>query len=129
MIADAASVNFGAVYENAVARALFCENPKLHYFHSSRKGEVDFIVERNDGTLLPIEVKSGKGYKLHTALNNLLGTPDFGIDEACVLSMRNIERAERKGKPVWYLPLYMALCIAEKADGSLVGIRVQLPAF
>lgn len=129
VIADAISVNFGSVYENAVAQALFCENPKLHYFHSSRKGEVDFIVERDDGSLLPIEVKSGKDYKLHTALNNLLGTSDFGIDEACVLSMGNIEHAERKGKPVWYLPLYMAFCIAEQTSGSLDGVRLNPPAF
>lgn len=75
VIANAASVNFGSVYENAVAQALVCENPHLYYFHHSRKREVDFIVERDDGSLLPIEVKSGKDYKLHTALNNLSARP------------------------------------------------------
>lgn len=63
VIADAPSVNFGSVYENAVAQALSNENPDLFYFCSSRKGEVDFIAQRNDGALVPIEVKSGKDYK------------------------------------------------------------------
>lgn len=129
VIANEPSVNFGAVYENAVAQELACQNPSLFYYHNSRKGEIDFIVERNDGSLLPIEVKSGKDYKLHTALNNLLGTRDFGIDEACVLSMANVEEDERQGKPVWYLPLYMAFCIAEETNGSLAGVRLTPPGF
>ena len=129
VIENATAVNFGAVYENAVAQELACQSSTLFYYHNSRKGEVDFIVERNDGTLLPIEVKSGKDYKLHTALNNLLGTPDFGIEEACVLSMGNMECGQRAGKPVWYLPLYMAFCIAEEANGSLAGVRMAPPSF
>ncbi len=129
VVTNAVSVNFGAVYENAVAQALSCQNPSLFYFHSSRKGEVDFIVQRNDGTLLPIEVKSGKDYKLHTALNNLLGTPDYGIGEACVLSMANMETRERGGKPVRYLPLYMAFCIAEQTNGRLGPTHMPPPTF
>lgn len=74
-------------------------------------------------------MKSGKDYKLHTALNNLLGTPDFGIGEACVLSMANMECGQRAGKPVWYLPLYMTFCLAEEANGSLAGIRMAPPSF
>lgn len=129
VIANASSVNFGAVYENAVAQALACCSPNLFYFRNSRKGEVDFIVERNDGSLLPVEVKSGKDYKLHTALNNLLGTEDFGIDEACVLSMSNVWKGQRGGKPIWYLPLYMAFCLAEQSDGRLESIRLAPPSF
>lgn len=129
VIANATSVNFGAVYENAVAQELTCQNPNLFYFHNSRKGEIDFILERNDGALLPVEVKSGKDYKLHTALNNLLGTADYEIPEACVLSMANMSCEHRAGKPVWYLPLYMAFCLAEDANGSLEGVRLAPPSF
>lgn len=129
VVTNAPSVNFGAVYENAVAQALSCQNPALFYFHSSRKGEVDFIVQCNDGSLLPLEVKSGKDYKLHTALNNLLGTPDYGIDEACVLSMANLETREREGKPVRYLPLYMAFCVAEQTNGRLGPAHLAPPIF
>lgn len=129
VIANAPAVNFGAVYENAVAQALACENPSLFYYRSSRKGEVDFIAQRNSGKLLPIEVKSGKDYKLHTALNNLLGTLDFGIEEACVLSMANVEEGVREGKPVHYLPLYMAFCIAEQTNGQLGPTLMPPPTF
>ena len=65
------SVNFGSVYENAVAQELAAAGSPLRYYHSSRKGEIDFLIETNEGSVLPVEVKSGKGYKLHTALNNL----------------------------------------------------------
>lgn len=129
VVANASSINFGAVYENAVAQALACQNPSLFYYYSSKKGEVDFIVQRNSGKLLPVEVKSGKDYKLHTALNNLLKTPDYGIDEACVLSMANVETREREGKPVRYLPLYMAFCIAEEANGRLGPTHLAPPTF
>ena len=68
------SVNFGSVYENVVAQELAALRSPLRYYHHSRKGEVDFLIETRKGVVLPIEVKSGKDYKLHTALNSLLGT-------------------------------------------------------
>lgn len=129
VITNAKEINFGAVYENAVAQALACQNPNLYYFYQSRKGEVDFIVERNNGSILPIEVKSGKDYKLHTALNNLLSTEDYDIHEAYVLSMANISLSEKAGKSLWYLPLYMSFCIAEETNGSLEGVRIAPPSF
>lgn len=129
VLTNAAAVNFGGVYENAVAQALSCENPHLFYYHNNRKGEVDFIVTLNDGSLLPLEVKSGKDYKLHTALNNLLRTEEYKIEKACVLADGNVERGERMGKPLWYLPLYMVFCIAEQADGQLRNAHFAPPSF
>ncbi len=104
------------------------ENP-ICSISAAPKGEVDFIAQRNDGALVPIEVKSGKDYKLHTALNNLLGTHDFEIGEACVLSSANVERREREGKPIWYLPLYMAFCIAEQTSGTFGSMHLAPPTF
>lgn len=115
VLEGARDVNYGAVYENAVAQALASQDVPLRYYHNSRKGEVDFLVERYDSGVLPIEVKSGKDYKRHGALNNLLGTQTCNIEEAFVLSEANVSRAEREGKPVWYLPIYLAFCIAEHA--------------
>ncbi len=115
VLEGARGVNFGAVYENAVAQELTAAGVPLRYFRSSRKGEVDFLVEDARGRVLPVEVKSGKDYKLHTALNNLLGTVSYGIEEAVVLSEANVSAGERSGKPVWYLPLYMAWLVAEGA--------------
>lgn len=110
------AVNFGAVYENAVAQELAAAGAPLRYYHNSRKGEVDFLIETHAGNVLPIEVKSGKDYKLHTALNNLLGTEEYGIPEAVVLSEANVAVGQRKGKRVRYLPLYMAGLVAREAS-------------
>lgn len=109
------SVNFGAVYENAVAQELASSDVPLRYFRSSRKGEVDFLLEEEDCSVLPVEVKSGKDYKLHAALNNLMETPDYGVKEAVVLTEANVSVCERGGKPVHYLPLYLTFCLAEQA--------------
>ena len=117
------AVNFGAVYENAVAQELAALRSPLRYYHNSRKGEVDFLIETKKGTVLPVEVKSGKDYKLHTALNNLLGTPEYGIDEAIVLSEANVSQGRREGKPVHYLPLYMAGLVAAEASTPLTDIE------
>lgn len=110
------AVNFGAVYENVVAQELMAVQSPLRYYHSSRKGEVDFLIETHEGRVLPVEVKSGKDYKLHTALNNLLGTEEYGIEEAIVLSEANVSQGQRMGKTVHYLPLYMAGLVAAEAS-------------
>lgn len=56
------SVNFGAVYENFVAQELAAAGVELYYYHHSKRGEVDFLMEKATGGILPIEVKSGKDY-------------------------------------------------------------------
>lgn len=122
--------NFGAVYENVVAQELLASGFPLRYFHHSKRGEVDFLVETAGGSVLPIEVKSGKDYKLHTALNNLLGTAEYGIERAYVLSEHNVSAGERKGKPVHYLPLYMTMCLAsEKGERSLADTVLEPVGF
>ena len=110
------SVNFGAVYENVVAQELKSAGYELCYYNNNRKGEVDFLIETGTGSIIPIEVKSGKDYKLHTALNNLLGTQEYAIDEAYVLSEHNVSCEERLGKSVYYLPLYMTLCLGSELE-------------
>lgn len=123
------SVNFGAIYENYVAQELASYNLKPRYYRSTRHGEIDFLLESEGGNVIPIEVKSGKDYKLHTALNNLLGTTEWGIDRAVVLSEANVSIGERQGKPVLYLPLYMTFCVAEEcartAPGALVAPKAD----
>lgn len=72
---------------------------------------------------MPIEVKSGKDYKLHTALNNLLGTEEFDISEAFVLSEANVSVTERCGKKVVYLPLYMMGLVAGLGDSGSAAVE------
>ena len=121
-------VNFGSVYENYVAQELAAADVPLHYFHNSRTGEVDFIAETDEGFALPIEVKSGKDYKRHVALNNLLKNKDYGIERAFVLSEANVSTEQREGGAVHYLPLYMLPNIARELRGTqLDGVSFAPP--
>lgn len=118
VVSGGGDANFGAVYENVLAQEIQSAGFPLYYYHHARKGEIDFLLETSEGKILPIEVKSGKDYKVHMALNNLLGTPEYGIEYAYVLSEYNVSSKVREGKTVYYLPLYMSLCLAsERGDG------------
>lgn len=99
-----ANINYGATYENFVAQELKAHGYTLYYFNNKRQGEVDFLVE-NSGSVLPIEVKSGKDYKRHNALSNILSISDYGIQRAVVFSNGNLESVGN----VSYLPIYMTM--------------------
>ena len=105
LLAKEKSINYGAIFENAIAEEFTAHGfEDLHYYSSKKQGEVDFLVEYKS-SLLPIEVKSGKDYKRHSALNNLLANQNYEIEGAVVFSNANIER---EGK-ILYLPIYMAM--------------------
>lgn len=98
------SVNLGNVYETAVAQELHAHGFKLRYYDNKQKGEVDFLVDDYDSlSVLPIEVKSGKDYKVHSALDAFLNTPDYGIKRAVVLSN---ERKVYEENGIIYMPIY-----------------------
>ena len=103
--------NFGAVYENAVAQELYARGFTPYYYNSKKRGEIDFVVETKRGTVLPIEVKSGKNYKRHRALDNILTVPEFHLEQAIVLGETNVERVGT----VLNLPVYMAGLIDPEA--------------
>lgn len=100
------NINYGAIYENVVAQELKSHGFKLYYFNSKKTGELDFVIEYN-GKILPIEVKSGKDYNRHSALNNVLNTENYSIEEAFVLSNYNVSV---KNKVIYY-PIYMLMFI------------------
>lgn len=96
------NLNGGGIYENAVACELKNKGFDIYYYNSNRHGELDFAVEYK-GKLLPIEVKSGKDYMLHSALNHCVNHSQYDIEEAFVFANCNVEK---KGK-ITYLPVYM----------------------
>lgn len=98
------SVNLGSITENVVAQELLAHGFALHYFITSRIGEVDFVVQ-DGSTVIPIEVKSGNDWKRHKALDNLLNVKDWGLDTSYVLCKGNIEQDGE----ITYLPLYMTM--------------------
>ena len=104
------SINYGSVFENTVAQELNTHGFNLYYYNSKKLGEVDFLLEYRS-RLLPLKVKSGKDYKRHKAIDNLLFTHKE-INEAIVLGDYNLLKEER----VLYLPLYMAMFLDYKNE-------------
>lgn len=102
-------INKGAVYENVVAQELYAHGYPLYYYNSKKKGELDFVIE-HAGKSLPIEVKSGKDYEKHSALDNVMSVAEYGIDEAYVFTNDNVKT---KGK-VTYLPIYMVMFLKDE---------------
>nr|MCR4565820.1 DUF4143 domain-containing protein [Bacteroidales bacterium] len=109
VLEDESSVNLGAVYESVVAQELRSKEHYLFYYDNRKKGEVDFLIDDYADTgVIPIEVKSGKDYSVHSALNNLLSASDYRVSQALVLS--NERKIEQKGK-ILYMPIYFLLFI------------------
>jgi len=105
ILLDKISINYGSLYENVVAQELKSQGFSLYYYNSSRFGEIDFVVEdRSGGGVILIEVKSGKNYKRHVALSNLLRIQNYSFDNAFVLYNGNLKP---QGE-IAYLPVYMA---------------------
>ncbi len=104
--------NFGGVYENVVAQELAALGIPLWYYQANGVGEVDFLMEGKGGKVMPIEVKSGKKVRSHTALDRLLDMRDYKIPEALVLSRSNLSQEGR----ATYAPLYMTFCLDELVE-------------
>ena len=105
ILAGRRDINFGAPYENYVAQELLCHGHNLYYYHDTKRCGVDFVLQDNSlGEVTLVEVKSGKDYKRHRAMSNLLSDSAYQIDNAIVLCNGNVEKV---GK-AQYLPIYMA---------------------
>ncbi len=109
---DIASINLGSVYESAVAQELKAHYNKLFYYDNKQKGEVDFLIDDSRSlSVMPIEVKSGKDYTIHSALDNLVKTPDYHITSSIVLS--NEREVKIKGT-IQYLPIYYVMFLENR---------------
>lgn len=104
ILKDMASVNLGAVYETVVAQELRAHGHELFYYDNKKLGEVDYLVDdRERLSVVPIEVKSGKDYRVHSALDRFLGIGEYNIHQAFVLSNERLISQERG---ITYLPIY-----------------------
>lgn len=104
---DNRSINLGSVYESVVAQELKAHGHNLFYYDNRQKGEVDFLIDDNTNmSVMPVEVKSGKDYTVHSALNRFLNEPEYNINSGVVLSN---ERTVRKVGKVTYMPVYYVM--------------------
>lgn len=104
---DQKSVNLGSIYESVVASELIAHGRRLFYYDNRNKGEVDFLIDDYESlSAVPIEVKSGKDYTVHSALNTFVQNEDYHIKKAFVLS--NTREITKNGK-ITYLPIYFVM--------------------
>lgn len=112
---DKRSINLGSVYETVVASELAAHGFSLFYYDNRNRGEVDFLIDDYDTlSAVPIEVKSGKDYTVHSALNAFVSNKDYHVENAYVLS--NERAVTVKGK-ITYMPIYFAMCF-QKTSGD-----------
>ena len=98
------SINFGSVYENAIAQELLAHGFAPYFFNNKKLGELDFVIEYQ-GKTVPLEIKSGKDYHRHNALSNVLKVENYAISKAYVLSNENVLVSDK----ITYLPIYMIM--------------------
>lgn len=116
ILQDEKSINLGTVYESIVAQELHAHGHNLHYYDNKKKGEVDFIIDDYKNLrALPLEIKSGKDYKIHSALDNFLSTPIYNINKAIVLSNERNVFEENK---IIYMPIYYCMFFERNAQST-----------
>ena len=113
-------INFGSIYENAVAQELVAHGFEPYYYNSKKRGEIDFVIE-NNGKVLPIEVKSGKDYVYHRALSNIMDCEEYDLPEAMVLNNDNLSVEGRNT----YVPVYMVMFL-KRGDAAPIEYKVDL---
>ena len=101
---DIKSINLGSVYETVVAQELKAHGYNLYYYDNKKNGEVDYLIDDADNlSIIPIEVKSGKDYTIHSALDKFIANDEYSIKKAYVLSN---EQKVYKENGITYIPIY-----------------------
>ena len=116
VMSDMNSINLGAVYETVVAQELKAHGYHLYYYDNKKNGEVDFIIDDVDNlSNIPIEVKSGKDYKVHSALDKFISNKDYNIKQAFVLSNEQKVYTENN---ITYLPIYYVMFLKNEPSNA-----------
>lgn len=98
------SINLGSIYETVVAQELKAHGYDLYYYDNKKNGEVDFLIDDVDNlSNIPIEVKSGKDYSVHSALTRFLSMDEYNVKRAYVLSN---EQKVYTNDGITYIPIY-----------------------
>lgn len=107
VLEDQKSINLGSVYETVVASELIAHGHNLFYYDNRHKGEVDYLIDDYSSlSVVPVEVKSGKDYTIHSALNTFVQNEDYNIKKAYVVS--NERTVQQNGKII-YIPIYYVM--------------------
>lgn len=112
------SVNMGGILENVFAQILKANGFMLRYLNKKSIGELDFVVQ-NGSKVVPVEIKSGKDYKKHAALDNALNVKEWALEQGIVFCSGNIETSGS----ILYLPWYMSMFFKQQ---DLTGLKVNV---
>lgn len=119
---DECSINLGSVYESVVAQELRAHGFNLYYYDNKKNGEVDYLVDDVDHlSVMPVEIKSGKDYKVHSALDHFLEVPDYHIHRALVLSN---EPQVLLDKRTLYMPIYYSMFLVPGASDMADWVEI-----
>ena len=95
------------MYEAVVAQELRAHGFDMYYYDNKQHGEVDFLID--DYTTLsvvPLEIKSGKDYYVHSAPNHFVANDEYGIQNGIVFSNHNEVTTKNK---IIYMPIYYVM--------------------
>ena len=125
VLQDERSINLGTVYESVVVQELRAHGFKLYYYDNKKKGEVDFLINDYSTTqVLPLEIKSGKDYKEHSALSKFLDEKEYNIHQAIVFSN---EPRVWQDKGIWYMPIYYIMFLQKSQAEQIILPRLEMP--
>ena len=113
---DEKSVNLGTVYESVVSQELAAHGFDLFYYDNRSKGEVDYLISDYDSlSVVPLEIKSGKDYKVHSALSNFVQNEEYNVKTAYIFS--NERKVEKVGK-ITYAPIYDVMFLKPNTEND-----------
>lgn len=116
VMSDIRSINLGSLYETVVAQELKAHGYDLYYYDNKKNGEVDYLIDDADNlSNIPIEVKSGKDYTVHSALSRFLAEDAYNVKRAYVLS-NGREVYTKNG--ITYLPIYYVMFFRNESNVS-----------
>lgn len=99
-------LNLGSILENVMAQLIKSNGFKLNYFDSNKYGEVDFVIQNGMKVDL-VEIKSGKDYKRHSALDNVMKVKEWSFDRIFVFCKDNIHVEENIVYMPWYNIMFL----------------------
>lgn len=107
------SINMGSILENVFATQLKANGFALRYFNKDKTSEVDFVIQQGSH-VIPVEIKSGKDYIKHSALDNLLSIREWNLNQAIVFCKDNIAQKDKITYLPWYIVMFFKQSATEK---------------
>lgn len=95
-----------SLYKNFVAQQLNSQYHNLYYYRNI-KSEINFIInDKDDNSIIPIEVNSGKQNKYHKFLSKFMNTNKDIINQSIIIS----DEAEYYNiSNIYYMPIYFVM--------------------